>query len=401
MKITGIDAITWTQHPHMLWIHVHTDAGIVGLGETMFGAGSVAAAIRENVAPYLIGQDPLAIDRHSRRLMLDFPGFASHGAEMRAASAVDMALWDIFGKLTGQPVYQLLGGASRMRVRAYNTCAGYSYYQRPAVEKNDNWGLRAASSGPYDDLRAFLERPGELAADLLSEGFSAMKIWPFDLYAPASDGHYLSPTDLVSGTRVFEQIRKAVGMKIDVMLEMHSLWSLPSAQQIARAVEPMNPFWFEDPIKMNDLDGLREFARSTRVPVTASETLATRWSFRTLLAERAASYVMFDLGWCGGISEAKKIAAMAEAHSLPVAPHDCTGPVVWTAACHLTTNVPNAVFQECVRAYYTGWYKEVVTELPAVSDGYVTAPAGPGLGTALQQSFLQRPDVKAVNLAVN
>jgi L-alanine-DL-glutamate epimerase-like enolase superfamily enzyme len=171
------------------------------------------------------------------------------------------------------------------------------------------------------------------------------------------------------------------------MVEFHSLWNLPTAKRIARALEPYQPFWFEDPIKSDDVDALAEFARSTPVPVTLSETLAGRTTFRRLIASGAPGVVMLDLGWCGGVSEAKKIATLAEAHHLPVAPHDCTGPVVWTASTHLSVNAPNALVQETVRAYYSSWYRDLVTELPVIEDGRIAPPEGPGLGTELQPAL--------------
>jgi L-alanine-DL-glutamate epimerase-like enolase superfamily enzyme len=179
---------------------------------------------------------------------------------------------------------------------------------------------------------------------------------------------------------------------MDVMVEFHSLWDLPTAQRIARALEEFEPYWFEDPLKADDLDALAQFARSTPVPVTASETLSGRSAFRELMEKGAARIVMLDVSWCGGIGEAKKIATMAEARHLPVAPHDCTGPVVFTASTHLSVNLPNALVQESVRAYYTGWYKELVTALPSVADGHVSPPDGPGLGTDLLPGLRERPD---------
>jgi L-alanine-DL-glutamate epimerase-like enolase superfamily enzyme len=397
MKITAIETIQSKTFPNCIWLHVHTDEGLVGLGETTFGADAVAAFVHESVAPYLLGSDPLEIDRHNKHLMMSYCGFSSHGTEMRAASAVDIALWDIFGQVTDQPIYQLLGGASRDRILAYNTCAGYRYFRnRPNRKRSDAWGIEPSADappGPYEDLVAFQERAGELAQDLLSEGYTAMKIWPFDQFAFASGGNHVTLDELKRGLRPFEQIREAVGDRMDIMLEMHSLWSLPPALRIAAAVEPLKPFWYEDPIRMNNFDALAEFASRTSIPVTASETLATRWVFRDLMAKHAARYIMFDIGWVGGISEAKKIASMAEAHHLPVAPHDCTGPVVWTAACQLTMNLTNAAFQECVRAYFTGWFREIVTELPTVKDGYVTSTKGAGLGTRLSPQFLARDDL--------
>ena len=130
------------------------------------------------------------------------------------------------------------------------------------------------------------------------------------------------------------------------MVEFHSLWNLPTAKRIARALEEFEPFWYEDPIKADNFDALADFAASTHVPITLSETLATRWAFRELFERGAAGIVMLDIGWVGGISEAKKIATMAEAYQLPVAPHDCTGPVVLVASTHLSINAPNALIQE-------------------------------------------------------
>ena len=144
---------------------------------------------------------------------------------------------------------------------------------------------------------------------------------------------------------------------------------------------------------MNNLDALADYARRTDVWVTASETLATRWGFRELFEKQAVSVCMLDVGWSGGLSEAKKIATMAEAYQLPVAPHDCTGPVVLTASVHLAMNLPNALVQEMVRAFYYDWYAQLVTNLPVVKNGFITAPEGPGLGTQLQPSVLKRRDV--------
>jgi galactonate dehydratase len=177
-----------------------------------------------------------------------------------------------------------------------------------------------------------------------------------------------------------------------VMVELHAVWHLPAAIKIAKAVEPLAPYWFEDAIKGDNLDAAAEFAASTHVPVAMGETLAGRRAFATMLQRKAARIVMFDIGWVGGISEAKKIASLAETHDVPIAPHDCTGPVVLTAGTALSMNAPNALLQETVRAYYTGWYADIVTELPAVVDGRITPPTGPGLGTALRPDLLRRAD---------
>jgi L-alanine-DL-glutamate epimerase-like enolase superfamily enzyme len=352
----------------------------------------VEAYLHETVAPYLLGKDPLHIERHSKDLY-GYLGYGSSGAETRGNSAVDVALWDLFGKVTGQPLYQLLGGPCRERIRTYNTCAGYRYVRDAPRQEVSNWGISENErEGPYEDLDAFLHRADELAEDLLSQGITGMKIWPFDAYAEASGGHHISERDLQEALEPFRKIRAAVGYEMDIMVEFHSLWDLPRAQKITRALEEFEPYWFEDPIKADDLGALAQLASSTHVPVTASETLSGRSAFRELMYKEAAQIVMLDISWCGGISEAKKIATMAEAHHLPVTPHDCTGPVVLTASTHLSINLPNALIQESVRAYYTGWYKELVTKLPNVSDGHISPPEGPGLGTELLPNLYERPD---------
>lgn len=398
MKITAIETIRLDEYPNIIWLQVHTDTGLVGLGETFFGSKAVEAYVHESIAPALLGKDPLRIDAHSRALY-GYVGYRSSGVEMRGNSALDIALWDIFGKLTGQPVYQLLGGLSRDSIRTYNTCAGYQYTRSAPRQAVDNWGLpvgEAVSQGPYEDLDAFLHRADELAISLLDQGITGMKIWPFDMYAEATNGQYISDRDLEIGMEPFRKIRSAVGNAMDIMVEFHSLWNLPMAKKIAKALEQFNPFWYEDPLKGDNLDALAQFAASTSVPTTISETLATRWSFREAMDKHAAGVVMLDLSWCGGISEAKKIATMAEAHQLPVAPHDCTGPVVLVASTHLSLNAPNALVQESVRSYYTGWYTELVTVLPVFSSGQVTLADTPGLGTELRPEVRNRPDANVV-----
>ena len=157
-------------------------------------------------------------------------------------------------------------------------------------------------------------------------------------------------------------------------------------------MEPFDPLWFEDPIRMDSLDALATFRASTHIPVTASETLATRFAFRELFEKRAVSIAMFDVGWVGGLTEAKKIAAMAEAYSLPVAPHDCTGPVNFAASVHLDFAITNCYVQEIVRAYIHGWYADVVEGLPRIENGYVYPPEGPGLGVRLRPEVFSRTD---------
>ena len=391
MKITKVETLRVAEFPNMVWVQLHTDEGIVGLGETFFGAAAVESFIHETAAPTLLGRDPLAIERLNKDIT-PYVGFAGTGAEARGRSAVDLALWDIFGKATGQPVYQLLGGLTRERIRTYNTCAGYRYVRSEPDWGTDNWGMEGESEGPYEDLDAFLNRADELALSLLDQGITGMKIWPLDYAAVESDGYYISRETLKKAIEPFAKIRKAVGDKMDIMVELHNLWRFPAALTIAEALEEFDPFWYEDPLRPDSLPAMKDFASKTRVPVTVSETLGSRMDFRALLETGAASIIMPDIVWCGGFTEARKIAALADAYHRPIAPHDCTGPVAFMACVHVSMSMPNVLIQESVRAFYTGWYLELVTQVPRIENGYVYPPEGPGIGTELLPDVRTRPD---------
>ncbi|HEX2114657.1 MAG TPA: enolase C-terminal domain-like protein, partial [Alphaproteobacteria bacterium] len=166
-----------------------------------------------------------------------------------------------------------------------------------------------------------------------------------------------------------------------------------AATQICRALEEYNVFWAEDPLcKMDDARALADLRRQTRTPICGSETLAGTVPFRDLLAADALDFVMIDLAWCGGLTEGRKIAALAEAHAKPLAPHDCTGPVALWAGLHLAMHAPTAIFQEVVRATLATWYRELVTDLPVIHKGMVQAPTAPGLGATLEPAVTKRSD---------
>ena len=392
MKITRLETLRLGEFPNILWVRLHTDEGLVGLGETFMGAQAVEAYLHEWVAPRLVGTDPLAIEARNRDIT-GYLGWRGSGVETRGNSAVDIALWDLFGKAANMPVHTALGGKSRDAIRIYNTCAGYQYIRSATNQTSSNWGLGSVNpQGPYEDLQGFLHNAGELAESLLSEGVTAMKIWPFDPAAEASHGQYISNADLDTALEPFRKIRSAVGDRMDIMVEFHSLWRLPMAQKIARALKPFNTFWHEDAIRMDSLDLLKQYAKDCDALVCASETLSYKWGFKDYLQTGVAGVAMLDLSWCGGLTEARKIAAMADAWQLPVAPHDCTGPVVWAASTHLSLHAPNALIQESVRAFYTGWYRELVTQLPVVKDGMITLGDAPGLGLELLPDLHLRKD---------
>jgi len=372
MRITAIETIRLSRgiavHAgaiRWLWVRVHTDAGLVGLGETYPHPDAEAAIIHNALAPVLLGRDPLEIDRLWSDMFqaISYSGWA--GAEMRSISAIDIALWDLAGKSSGVPVYQLLGGASRQAIRTYNTC--------------------------YDHID-FLTEPVKLARDLARSGIHAMKIWPFDPVARETRGQYITPAQMRQGLEPLRLIREELGDSMDVAMEFHGYWNLPCAIEIAKALEPYSPLWLEEMLPQDNLAAYHELAQSTRLPLCVSERLMTRWGFREILENRAARIIMPDICWCGGISEAKKIAAMAETYYLPVAPHNCGGPVLHAASAHLAANLTNLYILETVRRHYLDEYRGMVTNTLAVKESLLPLPPGPGLGVELDPGVFERKD---------
>ncbi|MFL5864184.1 MAG: mandelate racemase/muconate lactonizing enzyme family protein [Solirubrobacteraceae bacterium] len=393
MRITRIDTVRTDEFPNLVHVLLHTREGLTGLGETFFFADAVEAHVHDAVADYLLGEDPTQIERHALALR-GYVGAASSGAETRAASAVDIALWDLRGKALGQPLHDLLGGRSRDQIRTYNTCAGERYVRGRRAQAVANWGLDEDSGrGPHEDLDAFLHSPAELACSLLSQGITAMKIWPFDPYAEATLGHDISGAQLDRALEPLRRIRAAVGRQMDVMVELHALWDVAAACRIVGALAEFDLFWVEDPVRVTSPAALAAVQRATHAPIAVGETVTGLPGFRDLLVADGVRIVIFDVGWVGGISSARKVAALAEAYECPVAPHDCTGPVVYAAATHMSLHLPNAILQESVRAFWDGWYGELVTALPVIEDGMISAPAGPGLGLELRPEVFERGDV--------
>ena len=390
MKITAVETVRLGEFPNLVWVRLRTDEGLTGLGETFMGAAAVEAYIHESAAPKLIGRDPIQIEAINKSL-INYLGWRGTGVETRGNSAIDIALWDLFGKAIGRPVCEALGGLSRDRIRVYNTCAGYKYIRDERSQAVANWGV-GNKQGPYEDLEAFLHRADELALSLLEQGITGMKIWPFDIAAERTAGWDISPAELDAALEPFAKIRKAVGNRMDIMVEFHSLWSLPMAQRLARALAQFDTYWHEDPLRLDNLADLKAYAEHSKAWVCASETLAYTHSFRGYLETGVAGVAMLDLSWCGGLSEARKISALAEAWHVPVAPHDCTGPVVYAASCHFSLHARNALIQESVRAFYSGWYTELVTELPPITKGEVTVNMKPGLGLDLLPDLDRRKD---------
>jgi|SRR5918993_967864 L-alanine-DL-glutamate epimerase-like enolase superfamily enzyme len=395
MKITKLETIRLASRPTLIWVRVHTDGGLIGLGESWFGCSAIEADIHDRIAPALIGADASRIEALNRA-MRPYVGFCGTGAEIRALSAVDVALWDIAGQAAGKPLHALLGGATRDAVPVYNTCAGPDYVSKTSDVRPDNFGL--SSGGPkegrvYEDLTSFMARPAELAAELMEMGISSMKIWPFDFAAGAIDGLAISPADIRKALAPFEAIRKAHGDRMRIKAELHGLWGLSAAKTICAALEPIGPDWIEDPIWMDRTGDLAELAAATRAPLAGGETLGGLGQLRDLIATGLIGTPIVDVTWGGGVTFARKVAALAEAFAKPVAFHDCSGPVTLTASTHLAMACPNVVEQEITRAFYYGWYHECLDRLPPIDKGRIRAPEGNGLGAALNPDLLRRSDV--------
>jgi galactonate dehydratase len=389
MIIRMIETLRLAEFPNLLWVVVEDAEGNRGTGESFYLAGATEAYIHETAAPLLIGQD--ARDREAiRRRLHPYVGYNGAGAEVRGASAIDMALWDLAGRHLGQPVWRLLGGRCRERIRTYNTCAGYRYVRGSAGQASGNWGLGA--EGPYEDLEGFLTDAGKVAESLLAQGITGMKIWPFDTAAEASHGTAITPAQLAEAVEPFARIRNAVGSDMQIMLELHLLWQPHVVAEIARALEPFDIYWIEDPIPATAPSSWADLRARVRPKIAGSETMAGRIAFRSMMEACALDVAIMDLGWCGGLTEAKAIASMAEAFQLPIAPHDCTGPLAWAACTNLSLNVPNALVQESVRAFYSGWYGELARNLPVVEDGHIHLPEGVGTIAELRPEVWERAD---------
>ena len=347
MKITKLE--TFYVKPRWLFLKLHTDEGIVGLGEPICEghAQAVAAAVHE-MGRYLIGQDPRRIEHHWQVIYRG--GFYRNGPILCSAlSGIEQALWDITGKWMGQPVYQLLGGAVRDKIRMYG------------------W-VNATTYGDY------IER-GKVR---VAEGFTALKM---GIETPVN---IVDTMDLVERVvEAFAGVRQAVGKKVDVGIDFHGRVSPAMAIRLAKALEPYYPMFIEEPVLPENVDAMAMVARSTSIPIATGERLFTKWGFREVLEKQAAAILQPDLSHAGGILECKKIAAMAECYFAAMAPHCPLGPIALAACLQLDACTPNFLCQEHVttgEGYLKNPFKIV--------DGYIALPTGPGLGIELDDEAL-------------
>ncbi|MEY3430135.1 MAG: hypothetical protein RJB30_67 [Actinomycetota bacterium] len=396
MKISSVKPFVHPDFPNLVYVEVTTDEGIVGLGESYYFGSTVAHFINEFAGPAILGKDPL--DRESiSKTLTTYVGYNSSGVETRARSAIDIALWDIAGKIANKPIYRLIGGDSPRPLRIYNTCAGKEY-MRKSNQGSKSWGLDNESN-TYEDLRAFMSDAGSLAKELLSEGVTAMKIWPFDLFSEKNWGSEISAADLKSGLAPIEKIRAAVGSRMDIMVELHALWSPKAAKEIMTALKEFEIYWVEDPIYPDNLDELESLRGDGMPPIAHGETIASRKRVETLVKRNLIDVLTLDLSWCGGLTEGLHFAELARANGVKIAPHDCTGPVGLTIGAHLSTADENALIQETVRAAYRTWYPHLVDGLPEINGGTLALSESAGLGLRLREDF--RKDLQTLRLAVN
>jgi len=372
MKITRIDTtyfrsgvdLPWK--PNWVWVRVHTSSGLVGIGETYPRNEAEASLVHSSVADRLLGRDSRDIERIWADLYRTFDFQVTGGTEIRVLSAIDLALWDLLGKSLNVPVYRLLGGKSNPRIRVYNTC----------------FGLR------YD----FTKEPEKIMHELIDRyGIKAIKIWPFDEGAIRNQHEYVTATDIDEGLAPVRKLRDAFGSDIEILVEFHGAWDLTSAIRIARALEPFRPMWLEDMLLPGNFSQYRQLAEATSSPLTISERMAGRMEFLQMMEARAAKYVMFDVTWCGGISEAKKIAAMAEAFELPVAPHTAGGPLLFYASTHLSTAITNLAIQESCQLFYERTWPAMLDNPLLPANGRISAPELPGWGMLIKPDIWTHP----------
>lgn len=377
MKITAIESLQWAAYPRLLVVRVHTDSGITGLGETVDKIPGTKGALHGTIAPLMLGQDALDIEGNWRFVFdnIMYHGYA--GAELRALSAVEVALWDILGKHYKAPLYHLLGGRIRDRIPTYNTCIGFS-------------GVADYAQWSQNDGRD----AGKLATSLLMDGIHAMKIWPFDRFSERTWGQHIAHSELEQGLGAVRAIREAVGNAMDIGIECHFRWNRVSIERIARALEPYDILFMEDILPATNVDEIGETARRINIPVIGSELLMTRWQLREWLEKHTSQIIMTDPVWNGGIAETRKIANMAEAFGVPLVLHNVAGPICHAACMHLGAHIPNLYFVESVRAFYKTYFGVLSDYTPLPNpDSTFNLPEGPGLGVNLKDDLLKRDDL--------
>ena len=343
LKITKLE--TFLVKPRWLFLKIHTNAGIVGLGEPITEGRSLtcAEAVKE-IEPYLVGKDPRQVVHHWQAIYRH--AFYRGGPILTSAlSGIDMALWDIKGKALGVPVYELLGGPTRTRVRVY------------------------AHAGTVEQMK-----------QRKAQGFTAFKTGP----AKRRPSRYVeTPAAVQYAAEQFAELRRAMGNDVDIAIDFHGAISPALAKLLIRALEPYQPMFVEEPCQAQNHDVMADIARGTFLPIATGERVFTKWGFREVLEKRAATVLQPDLCHAGGITEVRLIAGMAEAYYASVAPHNPLGPISLAAGVQLSASIPNFLCQEQV-SLGEGYIKKPFT----VRDGYLDLPTGPGLGIELDENAM-------------
>jgi L-alanine-DL-glutamate epimerase-like enolase superfamily enzyme len=382
MRITRVATALLQGNFEWLLVRVETDAGIDGLGEAHWGAGVEDAVHR--LGAELIGEDARDIDRLWRRMYLTTSGVPWAGAVVAAANGIETALFDVLGRAAGLPIYRLLGGRYRDRIRLYaDLHAGRSEGDRDAAEElGEGWH---ASYAPDADYRpeAYARRAG-WAVD---RGFDAIK---FDLDVPNGferDPHnrVLTNAHLDSLVEIAAAVRERVGRGIDVAFDCHWHFDVQSAVRLARALEPFDLLWLEDPVPPENHAAMARVAEATTTPICTGENLYLRHAFRELLAAGAADIIEPDFPRSGGFLEFRRIADLADEWYVPVAPHNVGSPIATLAAAHMAAAIPNFLALE-FHAIDVPWWQDLVrADAAAIVDGHLRVPEAPGLGVELDE----------------
>jgi galactonate dehydratase len=345
LRITRLE--TFLVRPRWLFLKVHTNAGLVGLGEPILEgrAATCIAAVRE-IEPYLLGKDPRHVVHHWQAIYRH--AFYRGGPLLTSAlSGIDQALWDIKGKALGVPVYELLGGPTRRRVRVY-----------------------AHASTP------------EQIRQLAGRGFTAFKTG----VAKRRPSRYIeTPAAIRYAVERFAALRRAAGDDADIAIDFHGAISPAMAKVLIKGLEPYQPMFVEEPVNCQNHDVMAEIARGTHLPIATGERVFTKWGFREVLEKRAATVLQPDLCHAGGITEVRLIAGMAESYYAAIAPHNPLGPISLAAGIQLAASIPNFLCQEQV-SLGEGYLRTPFV----VRNGYIDVPTGPGLGIELDETALAR-----------
>jgi galactonate dehydratase len=347
------------------WVRITTDKGITGYGETYPSINGELGSLKDIATEYLIGKDPRDIDGIWKDIYKYQSMRNAGGSEMHILSAIDMALLDILGKSCSLPLYRLLGGKTRDRVKVYNTVTDY-------------WAINNTKMGPDTE---------KIVTFLLDRGITAMKIYPF-----RTEGGFISSGEIEKGVGWLRQIEKTAGKRMEILIDGWGGCDLPGAERVLKACEPYNVIHAEDILIPNSVQSYARLAAETSIPIAHSETLATRYQLKDFLEAKALDILMFDLCWCGGITEAKKMCDMADAYHIPGSPHTCGGPLLYVASAHLTTAIPNFCYMESNYWKYTHQYPYFINNVPIPQDGFVKAPDGPGLGIEIREELFRNGD---------